>query len=165
MLSINKAIYVEGTFCYRDYVCQVSKLQHMYVIGLVLLSVLETTKKSGCIKFKSKILKQINPNLGGPSRGSFLPPMLQRDYEFEKRYFHLNSHAYLASRIYDFFGDLCFNRKFEQEKKSLYENISKSIFVDTYHLLFVIIVTECDVLPPSTEFSSLHHKTMVVLRV
>ena len=42
MLSINKAIYVEDTFCYRDYVCQLSKLQHMYVIGLILLSVLET---------------------------------------------------------------------------------------------------------------------------
>ena len=25
MLSINKAIYVEDTFSYRDYVCQVSK--------------------------------------------------------------------------------------------------------------------------------------------
>ena len=44
MLSINKAIYVEYTFCYRDYVCQVSKLQHVHVIGLILLSVLETTK-------------------------------------------------------------------------------------------------------------------------
>ena len=34
-----------STFCYRDYVCQVSKLQHIYVIGLILLSVLETTKQ------------------------------------------------------------------------------------------------------------------------
>ena len=29
---------------------------------------------------------------------------------------------------------------------SLYKSISKSIYVDTYHVLFVIIVTECDVL-------------------
>ena len=61
MLPISKAIYEEDTFCYRDYVCQVSKLQHMYVIGLMLLSVLQTTKQPGYIKFKSKVLKQINP--------------------------------------------------------------------------------------------------------
>ena len=30
----NKAVCVEDIFCYKDYVCQVSKLQHMYVIGL-----------------------------------------------------------------------------------------------------------------------------------
>ena len=36
-----------------------------------------------------------------------------------------------------------FNKKFEQEKKSLYEiSISKSVYVDTYYVLFVIIVTE-----------------------
>ena len=28
---------------YRDYVCQVSKLQHMYAIALIPLSMLETT--------------------------------------------------------------------------------------------------------------------------
>ena len=44
-MSTNKAIYVEDTFSYGNYVCKVSKLQHMYVIGLILLSVLETTKK------------------------------------------------------------------------------------------------------------------------
>ena len=38
--------YVEGTLCYMDYVYQVSKLQHMYVIGLILLSVLKTTKQT-----------------------------------------------------------------------------------------------------------------------
>ena len=61
--------------------------------------------------------------------------------------------------------DLCFNKKFEQEKKSLYKSISKSIYVDTYYLLFVIIVPECDVLSPSTKFSFLHLKKVVVLRV
>ena len=36
-----------------------------------------------------------------------------------------------------------FNKKFEQEKKSLYEiSISKSVYVDTYYVLFAIIVTE-----------------------
>ena len=42
--------------------------------------------------------------------------------------------------------DLCFNKKIEQEKKSLYKiSITKSIYVDTYYVLFAIIVTECDV--------------------
>ena len=43
----------------------------MYVIGLILLSVLETTKKktTGYIKFK--VLNQINPNLGGLSKVRF----------------------------------------------------------------------------------------------
>ena len=41
---------------------------------------------------------------------------------------------------------LCFNKTFEQEKKSLYKiSISKSIYIDTYYVLFVIIVTEYDV--------------------
>ena len=44
MLSTNKVVHAEDTFCYRDYMCQVSKLQHMNVIGLILLSVLKTTK-------------------------------------------------------------------------------------------------------------------------
>ena len=71
--STNKMVYPEGTFlwwglfipglktiayvvdkqsdiyirfCYRDYVWQVSKLQHMYAIGLIPLSVLETTKQT-----------------------------------------------------------------------------------------------------------------------
>ena len=43
--------------------------------------------------------------------------------------------------------DFYFNNKFEQEKKSLYKiSISKSIYVDTYYVLFVIIVIEYDVL-------------------
>ena len=41
---------------------------------------------------------------------------------------------------------LCFNKIFEPEKKSLYKiSISKSIYIDTYYVLFVIIVTEYDV--------------------
>ena len=56
-------------------------------------------------------------------------------------------------------ADLCFNKKFEQEKKVI------PINVDTYYSLFIKIVTECDTLSPSTKFSSLNHKTVVVLRV
>ena len=62
-------------------------------------------------------------------------------------------------------SNLYFNKKFEQVKKSLCKSIPKSIYVDTYYLLFVIKVTECGVLSPSTKFSSLHHKKVVVLRV
>ena len=43
MLSANKMVHAENTFCFWDYICQVSKLQHMYVIGLI-LSLLKTTK-------------------------------------------------------------------------------------------------------------------------
>ena len=60
-------------------------------------------------------------------------------------------------------SDLYFNKKYEHEKKSLYKSTFKSIFVDTYYLLYVIIVTECGVVSPSTKFSSLHHKKVVVL--
>ena len=35
-----------STLCYRNYVCQVSKLQHKYEIGLILLSLLENTKQT-----------------------------------------------------------------------------------------------------------------------
>ena len=65
MLSINKAVYVEDTSCYKDYVCQVSKLQQMHVIGL---------KWNFFFKFKWEVLKQINRNPDGFSRGLFLLP-------------------------------------------------------------------------------------------
>ena len=60
------------------------------------------------------------------------------------------------------FTNLCFLT--EQEKKGLYKSISKSIYGDTYYLLFVIIVTECDVSSSSSKFSSLYHKKVAVLR-
>ena len=44
MLSTKKVVHAEDTFCYRVFMRQVSKLQHMYVIGSILLSVLKTTK-------------------------------------------------------------------------------------------------------------------------
>ena len=60
-----QAVYAENTFCYKDCVCQVSKLQRIYVTDL---------KWFFFFKFKWKVLKKINPNLGGLSRGTFLPP-------------------------------------------------------------------------------------------
>ena len=44
MLSTNKLVHAKDTFYYRDYVCQVSKLKYIYVIGLILLSVLKISK-------------------------------------------------------------------------------------------------------------------------
>ena len=38
--------------------------------------------------------------------------------------------------------DLSVNKKIEQEKKKLYKIIFKSIYVDIYYVLFVIIVIE-----------------------
>ena len=57
-----KAIYVEDTFCYRDYVCQVSKLQRMYVIDLIFLSVLETTKQTRPHQIEIKTFETNQPN-------------------------------------------------------------------------------------------------------
>ena len=44
MLSTNKVAHAGDSFSYRVYMCQVSKLPHMYVIGLIILSVIKTTK-------------------------------------------------------------------------------------------------------------------------
>ena len=44
LLSSKKVVLAEDSFCYRNYKCQVSKLQHIFVIGLILLSVVKTTK-------------------------------------------------------------------------------------------------------------------------
>ena len=44
-LLTNKVVHAEDTFCYRAFMGQVSKLQNMYVIGLILLSPLKTTKR------------------------------------------------------------------------------------------------------------------------
>ena len=38
--------------------------------------------------------------------------------------------------------EISVNKKIEQEKKKLYKSIFKSIYVDTYYVLFVIIVIE-----------------------
>ena len=62
--------------------------------------------------------------------GIVFTPLLQRDYKFK-------NHTFIWIRIHIFhlvyttsLTNLCFNKKFEQEKKSLYKNISKSIHVD-----------------------------------
>ena len=84
-------------------------------------------------------MKQTNPNLGKISRSSFLPHTLQETTPLKNDTFiwiriHISNLVYTTS-----LSDLCFNKKIEQEQKSLYKSISKSIYVDTYYLLFVII--------------------------
>ena len=49
MLSTSKVVHAEDTFYNRDYVRQLLKLQHMYVIGLIFLSAIKTTKHPGYI--------------------------------------------------------------------------------------------------------------------
>ena len=61
MLSINKAIYLEDTFCYRD--CVPSVKTATYVCNRFNFSFCARNhkKKTGYIKFKSKMLKQMKP--------------------------------------------------------------------------------------------------------
>ena len=49
-----------------------------------------------------------------------------------------------TNQINDFFGRSLFNKTFEQEKSLCKVTISKSIYVDTYYVLFAIKVTEYD---------------------
>ena len=79
MLLINKAIYVENTFCYKDCVCQASKLQDMYVICLIPLSVLETTKQ---IKLNRKFLNKLTQQI--ESTTSLTDLCLNKKFEQEK---------------------------------------------------------------------------------
>ena len=137
-----------------------SKLQH-YVIGLMFLSVLGGDHKT------NQDISNLNRTFWNKSGWAFygftFTTLLERDYQFEKWYLHLNLHTYLASCIYDFFDRSQFQQNIWAGEKNLYKSISKSIYADTY-LLFVIMVTECDVLSPSAKFHSLNHKNMVVLR-
>ena len=57
-----------------------------------------------------------------------------------------------TNQINDFFADLCFNKTFEQEKSLCKITISKSIYVDTYYVLFAVIVTEYDASSNETFF-------------
>ena len=65
MLSANKVVYV----------CQVSKLQLVYVIALILLFVLKNTKQTRLYQIQIKSFeKKINSSLVGFSTNSYLPP-------------------------------------------------------------------------------------------
>ena len=95
MLSINKAIYVEDTFCYRD--CVPSVKTATYVCNRFNFSF--------CARNHKK--KQAISNLTNKSNQVLLWPI--------------------------------------SILKSLYNSISKLIYIDSYYVLFVIILTECDV--------------------
>ena len=73
MLSTNKVVHAEDTFCYKDYMCQMSKLQHTYVIDLILLSVLKTTKHSRLYPAKHYCtrLQGVKENIAEGSVGIF----------------------------------------------------------------------------------------------
>ena len=93
-----------NTFCYRDYVCQVSKLQHICNRFNTSFYARNHKTNQAISNLNRKFWnKSTLGDLGGFSSDSLLFPMLQQDYEFEKPYLHLNSHKYLASCIYDLF--------------------------------------------------------------
>ena len=46
MLSINKVVHAKDTFCYRDYVCQVSKLQYISCYTLLHQATMDEGKNS-----------------------------------------------------------------------------------------------------------------------
>ena len=119
MLSINQS--VEDTFCYKDYVCQVSKLQYMHAIGWKLIFFFQISMQS----FETN-----QPNLGGLSRGSFLPPCFKETTSLKTILsFEL---AYICCILYKrvLWPISVSTKKFDQEKKSLFKSISKSIHVD-----------------------------------
>ena len=70
--------------------------------------------------------------------GVCFTPLLQRDYKFENHTFiwirlHILHLVYTTSLT-----NLCFNKKFELEKKSSCKSISKSIHVDTANIYLFI---------------------------
>ena len=105
-------------------------------------------------------MKQINPNLGE----TLIPESLLGGCFFPLNDTFIWICTHILHLVYTpSFTDLCFLTK--QEKKVLYKSISKSIYGDTYYLLFAIIITECDVSSSSSKFSSLYHKKVAVLGV
>ena len=85
-------------------------------------------------KFKWKVLKQINPNLGGLSRGSFLPPYSNGTTSFKTipsfEFTYISCICYI--RLFSPISVL--TKKMSRRKKSLYKIISKSIHVDTANI-------------------------------
>ena len=64
MLLTKKVEHAEDTFCYRDYVSEMSKLKHIYVTGLILLSVLKTTKHTKLYPTSYTLLHQASRGEG-----------------------------------------------------------------------------------------------------
>ena len=90
-----------------------------------------------CNRFKINIFSNLNEKFWNKSTliwvgflGFVFIPLLQRDCKFENHTFiwfrmHIFHLVYTTSLT-----NLCFNKKFEHEKKSLYKSISKSIHVN-----------------------------------
>ena len=107
MLSTNEAIYVENTFSYRDYVCQVSKTT-TYVCNRLNTSFTSNLNR----KFWNKSTL-IWVGFLGVRFYSLAPTRLLK---LKNGYLHLNSHilhlVYTTSLT-----DLCFNKNFGKKKK------------------------------------------------
>ena len=149
MLSTSKAIYVEDTFSYRDYVCQVSKTT-TYVCNRfntsfrsLILLVFNTARDQKT----NQATSNLNQKFWNKSTliwvgflGFVFTPLLHRDYYSLKMdiFIWIRISCILYIRLLWPISGLT---KISEGKKSLYKSISKSIYVDTYYL-FLIIVTE-----------------------
>ena len=161
--SENKMVYAKGTFlwwrlCIRSIrtiayaVVKQNGICRRYLLlqGLCVSSVKTATyvcnrfKMDFFFKFKSKVLKWINPNSLAPTR-----------FLVWKPYLYLTSHTYLTTYLTyhtTSLTDLYFNKKFEQEKKSLYKSISKSIRIDTSQLVFTCSKSTIETLEKSVKY-------------
>ena len=138
MLSLNKTVYVENTFCYKGYVYQVSQLQHMYVIGLKWIS-----------------FSNLNRKFWNGSTLIGVYSLAPTRFLVWKPYLYLTSHTYLRTYLTyhtTSLTDLYFNKTFEQEKKSLYKSISKSIHIDTSQLKFTCSKSTIETLEKSVKY-------------
>ena len=149
--SANKMVYTKCTFlwwrlCISSFktiayiVNRQSGICRKYLLlqGLCVSSVKNTT--CVCNRFKIIFFSNLNEKFWKKStliwagfQGVFTP-LLQRDYKFENHTF-IRIRIYISHLVYTtFLTNLCFNKKFEQEKKSLHKIISKSIHVDTANI-------------------------------
>ena len=151
MLLLNKTVYVEDTFCYKEYVYQVSKLQHMYVIGLKWISF---------SNLNGKFWNGSTPIWLGFLGVCFYSVAPTR-FLVWKPYLYLTSHTYLTTYLTyhtTSLTDLYFNKKFEQENKSFYKSISKSIHIDTSQLKFTCSKSTIETLVKSVKYVQSNNK-------
>ena len=113
--------------------------KYLLLQGLCVSSVKTTTYV--CNRFKMNLNEKFwnKPTLIWVGfLGVCFTPLLQRDYKFENHTFiwirlHILHLVYTTSLT-----NLCFNKKFELEKKSSCKSISKSIHVDTANIYLFI---------------------------
>ena len=134
--------------------CQVSKLQHMYVIGLILFSVLKTTKQTRLYQ----VWKQIN--LGRLSRVSFLPSCSNETTSMKTIWIPIHTLHLLYVRL---LWPISVLTKNLSRRKKFYIKV----FLKRFMLILIIYNNSnwmwC--LVTLTKLSTLHYNKVVVLQV